>query len=214
MHPLAFRPRAFLLTLLVAIATRASSAQAFDDCSIRMPLSKIVPDLSRGCPEEKKMGSKNDDCIAVDAKLADGINKLSIGKPGHYCLTEDLHARIEFADHPAEWSMILIYSNNVVLDLRGHTLGRGRLFKNPGGVGIEIDPRFSNIQIKNGILQDFNVGMYHDSPYYPAVEEVPIYDGRTNTYHFQVSNIVLENIVFKNNSNNFEARVPRELGPR
>lgn len=144
--------------------------------------------------------------------------KYVIREPGNYCLTEDLHARIEIADRPAEGTMIAIHVGDVVLDLQGHTLGRGRLFKNPGGTGIHIyDPRSfnktagltRNIVIRNGILQDFERGIYFDySPWWRSALETPTYDPATNTYHFPENNITLENITFKNNKADFEIYRP------
>jgi hypothetical protein len=190
MHPLGFRPRAFLLAML------------------------LIP-LMQGCSAELPEG-----CTPVDDRLANGYEKIDIDKPGHYCLTEDLHARVELADHPAEGRMISIRASDVVLDLRGHTLGRGRLLKNPGGLGIEISDQFRgptwiaasrNIVIRNGTLQDFEAAIY-SYPYFTAVED-PTYDAQTNTYHFPISNIVLENLIFKNNKKKFEIRVPDERKP-
>jgi len=163
-----------------------------------------------------------DDCTPVDAKLEDGYEKIDIRNPGHYCLTEDLHARIEFADHPAEGRLITIRSSDVILDLQGHTLGRGRLFKNPGGAGIVITdqtrgPRkiadSRNIVIRNGVLQDFSAAIvYHDGRYSMPIE-TPVFDQKTNTYRFPINNIVLENITFKNNKADTVIRIPRDEAP-
>jgi hypothetical protein len=138
-------------------------------------------------------------------------HKYVIEKPGHYCLTEDLHARIEFADHPAEDTMIAIWSGDVVLDLQGHTLGRGRIFKNLGGDGIEIASQNSlakNIVIRNGTLQDFEVGIYASFFRRNNPQDSPTFDPKTNTYHFPANNITLENITFKNNKKDFDIRLP------
>ena len=149
------------------------------------------------------------DCIFIGTKHPEG---LYIRKPGHYCLTDDLHARIEFADHPAEKELIMIWSSDVTLDLQGHTLGRGRFFVNSGGAGIEIaDVKYKNIHIKNGILQDFDVGVHRYD--FPTTDEIPTYDAQTNTYRFPINNIVLENITFKSNRKNFQIRIPRGQKP-
>jgi len=114
--------------------------------------------------------------------------------------------------------MIVIYTGDVVLDLQGHTLGRGRIFKNPGGLGIKIvDPDqlvkgvglAQNIVIKNGELQDFETGIYFGFGR-SRLLDTPSYDPATNTYHFPANNITLENIIFKNNKKNFDIRVPDE----
>lgn len=158
-------------------------------------------------------------CIPVgNPERTDGISKVEIRNPGHYCLTESLHARIEIADRPAEGTIIAIHVGDVVLDLRGHTLGRGWLFKNRGGHGIQIYDPYSydkrpgptrNITIRNGILQDFERGIYFDySPWWRSVLETPTYDPATNTYHFPENNITLENITFKNNKTDFEIYRP------
>ncbi|MBR0566087.1 hypothetical protein J5J83_08160 [Azoarcus sp. L1K30] len=150
-----------------------------------------------------------DDCTLVKPGASDGISKIEIHKSGGYCLTEDLHARIEFADHRAEFSLIAISASNVILDLQGHTLGRGRFFKNPGGFGILIDSRYSSIEIRNGTLQDFSVGIFRDSPRYPARADMPEIDEREGNYRFPGSKIELKNIKFMNNRKNFVIQVPQ-----
>ncbi len=114
--------------------------------------------------------------------------------------------------------MIIMYTGNVVIDLQGHTLGRGRVFKNPGGIGIEIvDPQrlvkrvglAKNIIIKNGVLQDFEIGIYFGYGR-SRLQDTPTFDPTTNTYHFPANNLTLENITFKNNKENFNIRVPPE----
>jgi len=145
--------------------------------------------------------------------------KYVIEKPGHYCLTENLHARIELADHPAEQTMIAIYTGDVVLDLQGHTLGRGLIFKNPGGHGIEIvDPdnfnkgtgAAKNIVIRNGTLQDFDTGVFFADRWPSTISDIPTFDQKTNTYYFPASNVTLENITFMKNKDNFKILVPHE----
>lgn len=143
--------------------------------------------------------------------------KFVIEKPGHYCLTEDLHARIELADHPAEDTMIAIWSGDVVLDLQGHTLGRGRFFKNHGGIGIDIvDPDNFNrgaglskhIIIRNGLLQDFTTAVSFENRWPSTQIDAPSFNLKTNTYYFPANNITLENIIFRNNRENFKILVP------
>ena len=156
-------------------------------------------------------------CIPIDGSQALGLVQIYIRSPGHYCLTEDLHARIEMADRPAEKDLIKIRVGDVVLDLQGHTLGRGRLFKNPGGHGIQIsDPQnfaggaglARNITIRNGVLQDFETGIFFGYARQGSGSETPTFDPATNTYHFPVNNVTLENITFKNNKTDFEIRMP------
>ena len=160
---------------------------------------------------------KSSPCINLERGTS-GLVITEISQPGHYCLTEDFHARMEFADHAAEGQLISIIVGNVVLDLQGHTLGRGRIFKNPGGLGIGIvDPEqfvkgiglAQNIVIKNGELQDFETGIYFGYGR-SRLQDVPAFDSKTNTYHFPANNITLENIIFKNNKKNFDIRVPDE----
>jgi len=114
--------------------------------------------------------------------------------------------------------MIAIWAGDVVLDLQGHTLGRGRIFKNSGRLGIDIvDPGHTvkgiglaqNIVVKNGVLQDFETGIYFGFGR-SRLLDTPSYDPATNTYHFPANNITLENIIFKNNKKNFDIRVPDE----
>jgi hypothetical protein len=88
-----------------------------------------------------------------------------------------------------------------VLDLGGHTLGRGRFFRNPGGVGIEFHEGVQNVTIKSGTIQDFYYGIDNSVPIFrgAAIRVEPNYDARTNTYRFERDNIVIQNIRFKNN---------------
>lgn len=140
---------------------------------------------------------------------------IGIYKPGHYCLADDMHPRLDLPDHPAESVMIQIWTSNVVLDLQGHTLGRGRLFKNPGGAGITINDQYQlwkwianskNIVIKNGVLQDFGVGIIAGSGGNPT--DLPSIDHKAKTYHFPANNLTLENITFKNNKKDFAVFLP------
>lgn len=171
----------------------------------------ILPLSLSACSEPMPEG-----CIPIDGSQALGLVQISIEKPGRYCLTESLHARIEIADRPAEMDLIAIYVGDVVLDLQGHTLGRGWLFKNPGGHGIQIvDPEYSggtglarNITIRNGILQDFETGIFFGYARQGNGSETPTFDPKTNTYHFPVNNVTLQNITFRSNKQNFEIRMP------
>ena len=169
------------------------------------PFFALFPLSLSACSEPTPEG-----CIPIN-----GENSV-IYQSGHYCLTESLHARIEIADRPSEMDLIAIYVGNVVLDLQGHTLGRGWLFKNPGGHGIQIvDPEYSgstgqarNITIRNGVLQDFETGIFFGYARQGSGSETPTFDPATNTYHFPVNNVTLENITFKNNKTDFEIRMP------
>lgn len=148
-------------------------------------------------------------CIPVDAKSASGLVKIGIREPGHYCLTENLRARIEMADRPAEIAMIVIQSSDVVLDLRGHYLTHDNK-----GVGIKIVDA-TNIRIMNGTLQDFETGI-NRSTKYPSmkdVEEPPVYDAQTRTYRFARTNIVVENVTFKNNKKDIVIEFKKDLTP-
>jgi len=89
--------------------------------------------------------------------------------------------------------MIEIASSNVELNLMGHTVGRGLLFRDAGkgtGIGIADDylrpyhvqsklpraGRLRNITIRNGTLRDFEIGVERFA--YPfGAENIP--DGTT-----------------------------------
>ena len=148
------------------------------------------------------------DCISIGTKHPED---LYIRKPGHYCLTENLHARPQFADHWAEGTMIRILSSDVILDLQGHYLTHN----NQGvGVGILINDA-TNIHIRNGVLQDFKTAILR-GPKYPLSsnkEEPPVYDAQTNTYRFPISQIVVENVTFKNNKTNIVVRLKKDSTP-
>jgi hypothetical protein len=168
------------------------------------------------------IGHASDDCILLDAPKDSAQSKFDIDKPGRYCLTKDLHARFEMADHPAEGAMIIIWTSDVIIDLQGHTLGRGRIFKNPGGRGISIVDQYQlwkwlansrNIVIKNGVLQDFDIGVAYDSSRWNNPPDGPNVGPKANTYHFPTNNITLENITFKNNKKDFDIRIPSPPQP-
>ena len=175
----------------------------------------IVPDgMAQPSGDQAKKGAETGECIRFgNPDYTDSISKYEIRKPGHYCLTEDLHARLEFADHMAESKIILILSSDVVLDLQGHTLGRGRLFKNPGGLGVYIESG-TNVHIKNGTLQDFKTAILRGpegSP--PYVPEAPVYDASSKTYRFPISGIVIENVTFKNNKDDMRMLLSEGKAP-
>ncbi len=65
-----------------------------------------------------------------------------------------------------------------------------------------------NITIRNGVLQDFETGVFFGYARQGNGSETPTFDPNTNTYHFPVNNVTLENITFKNNKQNFEIRMP------
>jgi len=104
--------------------------------------------------------------------------RANIYEPGKYCLSEDLHSRVGVpgAHRYSEVAMIEIWASDVELDLKGHTLGRGVVFRDRGkGAGVLIADdnlrpydapstlrrtgRLRNIVIKNGVLRDFKVGV-------------------------------------------------------
>jgi hypothetical protein len=214
MYPLIFRARLFLHVILLASFMQTCAAQGKDDCSLSR--SNSDAELNRSCTNEAKISAKPiEPTPCVDLERVDsGLVKVGIGKPGHYCLTEDLHSRFDMADHPAEAVMIVIQSNDVTLDLQGHTLGRGRLFKNPGGVGISINSA-QNIHIKNGVLQDFKIAIIRGTKYPKSSDtaDSPVYDAQTNTYRFPLTNIVVENVTFKNNKKDIVIEVKKDLTP-
>jgi len=172
--------------------------------------------------------AKNTSCIEIrNPEHTTSHEKYTIEKPGNYCLKEDLHSRWDFADHSAEGVMVVIASGNVTLDLEGHTLGRGILFRNSGGYGILINEflgrtalfpaynsedrirknKIRNVVIKNGTLQDFKVGIFRQlptcclGPYTTPVQ--PTYNPVNKTYDFKDDNISIKNIIFKRNEDNF-----------
>ena len=129
--------------------------------------------------------------------------KIDIRDPGKYCLEFDIHARFDFADHPAEGRLIHIWTSNVELDLKGHTIGRGRFFVQHGGIGIELDGNSTNVQIKNGTLENFEVGIYRTG-YKDNKKQIflnPLI--KKGFYIFEQDQIVLKNIFFKNCTQNF-----------
>ena len=144
------------------------------------------------------------ECIIIkNPEQTDSTSKFEIEEPGYYCLDENLHARFDLAHHSPEGRLIRIRSSDVVLDLRNHILGRGILFKNPGGVAIEINANLKNITVKNGTVQDFDVGFYRGIARYTwgTKEKIlkPIYDPETKTFSFERDNIVITNVRFINN---------------
>lgn len=93
-------------------------------------------------------------CVAINSK------NFYIERPGKYCLTTDLHTRLSFGDRRSESWLIRINARDVVLDLGGHTLGRGRFIVQPGGRAIELGTNAQNVLIKNGKLRNFAAGIF------------------------------------------------------
>jgi hypothetical protein len=142
-----------------------------------------------------------------------------IDKPGHYCVTRDLHTRLDFADHSAERAVIEINSSDVTLDLQGHRLGRGWLFVQPGGSGILIGPRvyyegrqlpeddrMENITIENGMLTDHSIGIdfYRRHKYVnKPIASRELKEIGPDAYRYETSNVLIRNVVFKRCTNAF-----------
>ena len=147
-------------------------------------------------------------CIIIKHRdYTNSTSKFEIKEPGTYCLIENLDARLDFADHNAEPRLIQIWSSDVVLDLQNHTLGRGKFFRSPGGVGIEINEGVSNITIKNGTLQDFEAGVFRGvSTLFDQKKKIvrPVYDPVTRTYRFERDNITITNVRFIHNKIDME----------
>lgn len=129
--------------------------------------------------------------------------KIDIRDPGKYCLEFDIHARFDFADHPAEGRLIHIWTSNVELDLKGHTIGRGRFFVQHGGIGIELDGNSTNVKIENGTLENFEIGIYRTGYKDDKKKIVLSPKIKNGSYVFEKDQIVLENILFKNCTENF-----------
>lgn len=145
-------------------------------------------------------------CIPIRApRHTNSTSMFDIHAPGHYCVVEDLHARWDFADHSAEGTLITINSDDVVLDLQGHTLGRGRLFKSSGsGDGISINGHRKNITIKNGIIRDFWCALYLADTYDLGAPDAANKENEDRfppkqLYEIPKTNIIIESITFKNN---------------
>lgn len=163
-------------------------------------------------------------CSARDDKpcteleiISTGLEKVVIREPGFYCLKENLHARFDMADHASEGTLIRIIASDVILDLQGHTLGRGGFMKKRGGLGISIIDSYQykkdtghtkNIVIRNGIIQDFETGVGFYVGRILNKKEDPSYNEKTRTFFFPLNGIKLENIVFRSNKTNFDIRAP------
>lgn len=207
--------RSILVAAGLAVFAQEGVAQAQDDSRSTKSESAAVSDMAQA-----KTNAKTDACIEFgNPKSTNRYFKYEIRKPGHYCLTENMHARTEFpAPEPvsAESTMIDIRTSDVVLDLQGHTLGRGRIFKNPGGLGVRIvdsdsyaqsSGKAKNIVIKNGTLQDFETGI-EAARWDDTIADTPNFDAQSNTYHFPYNNITLENVAFKNCGKRFNMSAP------
>jgi hypothetical protein len=143
------------------------------------------------------------DCIPIDKA------GYVIEEAGLYCLTKDLHTRLDFADHHAENPLVRIRVGNVTIDMRGHRIGRGRLLVQHGGYGFGIttgepdfEPntaaRIQNVTIRNGTISDFGVGIfsYASRSLMPtlthAVRKVGV-----KSFIYDEANIVMENLTFE-----------------
>ena len=140
-------------------------------------------------------------CIPIDRA------GFEITKPGHYCVTQDIHTRLDFADHSAEPYIIAIRSSDVVVDLQGHRLGRGRVFTQHGGGGILVDVLVSitgapprNILIRHGLLTDFGKGLsgyLAARPAYDQMARVPVSLQPGGSWFYAPINLRLEDVQFR-----------------
>lgn len=147
------------------------------------------------------------ECTPLSALGYENRNaKINIRESGRYCLTNDLHARLDFADHPAEGRQIHIWASNVDLDLQGHTIGRGRIYVQQGGIGIELEQNSRNVKISNGTIENFTVGVYRTGYEQEKKETVLNPDIKNNLIVFKQDQIILNNIIFKNCGTNFIIR--------
>jgi parallel beta-helix repeat protein len=102
-------------------------------------------------------------CLALPAAWADEaripiFQQTNITAPGHYILTRDLGV--------ASGDTIQIGSNNVTLDLNGHTIQIPA-----GAAGINIVGGFRGILIRNGHLLGGNIGIFGTaSPSIPPID--------------------------------------------
>lgn len=154
------------------------------------------------------------ECTPITLKsYSDRNSKIDIREPGRYCLFFDVHARFDLPDRPAEGRQIHIWGSNVELDLKGHTIGRGRLYVQPGGIGIELEEDSHNITISNGIIENFTVGIYRTGfkSEKIEVESHPVIVG--NNYVF-ANDIRLKNIVFKNCEKNYSISYWENVVPK
>ncbi len=141
-------------------------------------------------------------CVAIAAK------DFEIKQSGRYCLREDLHTRMSFADHPAEHWLIFIDAENVTLDLEGHVLGRGRFFRQPGGSGIELGRNAANVVIRNGVLRDFETGIYRYIYYEPGDPRRVMVEPQKDGKRLCISdrNVCTEDVTFENVTHPFFVR--------
>ena len=152
-------------------------------------------------------------CIELRQPLEADHRKFIIDQPGHYCLRRDLAPRLDLYHRPAEMQMILIMSNNVTLDLGGHTLGPALGPRRSSGVdiaGVSTDGSPANIVIRNGVLSRLAVGVTASirTPGFMSDYECPVRDRATNTLHFPRSGITLHNITFLGNGVDFSVSGP------
>jgi hypothetical protein len=138
----------------------ALDSKVFQECFIRWT-GTMVPSLAVVCTSLLLVRCQGPSPGCIPLYVTEPSNrsaKIDIRIPGRYCLMTDLHARFDFADHPAEGRKIHIFSSKVELDLMGHTLARGRFFVQPGGIGIDLEEDAENVIIKNGKLENFDIG--------------------------------------------------------
>jgi hypothetical protein len=174
-----------------------------------MKLGQIAIALALVASESYAAGRPpaSEPCVPIDSA------GYVIDKPGRYCVTKDIHTRLDFADHSAEPAVIEIESSDVILDLQGHRLGRGKFFVQPGGGGIRIrhattingsrvveDRRMENITIENGRLTDFKIGIYfyrsHPHTPKPALKRALVKIGPAS-YKYETTDILIRNIAFE-----------------
>jgi parallel beta-helix repeat protein len=94
---------------------------------------------TNGTPETKP-------CPTCDVEITQAEVPYTITAPGVYCLAEDVSVLL--SDPPEDTTVITIQSENVTLNLCGHTIEGGRR-----GVEIDFDSGPANVTIKNGTIK-------------------------------------------------------------
>lgn len=138
-------------------------------------------------------------CVLIDRA------GFEITLPGVYCITKDLHTRLDFADHSAENPIIEISVGNVTVDLPGHSIGCGRLIIQRGGNGFlitttqpnyapEAAPRIKNVTIKNGTVFAYRYEL-------PTLSH-QVRQTDDNSFIYDETNIVIEKLKFVRGGDN------------
>lgn len=134
-------------------------------------------------------------CIPV--RMEKSFAKVTIAKPGRYCLQEDLLIPSFPAIDSAPGALVNIAASDVVLDLNGHTLSLGWSWRGKGVIGISAGRNLRNITIRNGRIEHFSQGVSIGNQVWLIAKDAAEMARNRDAETFGQSGHVIENVAFE-----------------